>query len=113
MSKTDGVAADRIYILARRDLSYAQRAVQSCHALAELMRKHGDDPSVREWADKHKTLVIMGVRDLAELLRWEQKLRDARTAYEAFTEADLGNEKTAIAIHPAADSCLFRNLCLL
>jgi hypothetical protein len=33
---------------------------------------------VREWADKHKTLVILSVGDLEELLRWEQKLRDAQ-----------------------------------
>ena len=34
----------RLFIIVRRDLSCGQRAVQSCHALAELMRKHGDDP---------------------------------------------------------------------
>ncbi len=44
MSKNNGVTLDKLYILARRDLSCAQRAVQSCHALAELMRKRGEDP---------------------------------------------------------------------
>lgn len=68
---------------------------------------------MREWSDKHKTLVIIGVRDLKELLRWEQKLLDARIAFEAFVEPDMGNETTAIAIHPAADPYLFRNLRLL
>jgi len=57
--------------------------------------------------------VILGVGDLQELLRWEQKLRDAQIAYEAFMEPDFRNETTAIAIHPAADSYLFRNLRLL
>lgn len=34
----------KLFIIVRRDLSCAQRAVQACHALAELMRKQGDDP---------------------------------------------------------------------
>jgi hypothetical protein len=53
------------------------------------------------------------VRDLADLLRWEQKLRDARLRYEVFVESDRGDEKTAIAVHPAADACLFHNLRLI
>lgn len=32
-----------MYILVRRDLPAKQQAVQACHAVAELMRKHGDD----------------------------------------------------------------------
>ena len=68
---------------------------------------------MRAWADHHKTIVILGVRDLAELVRWEQRLRDSQTRYAAFTEPDMGGEKTAIAIHPAVDPRLFRNLQLL
>lgn len=33
----------KVFILVRRDLSPAQRAVHACHALAELMDKHEDD----------------------------------------------------------------------
>ena len=53
------------------------------------------------------------MRDLADLLRWEQKLRDARLRYEVFVEPDRGDEKTAIAVHPAADPHLFHNLRLM
>ena len=68
---------------------------------------------MREWADRHKTLVLLGVRDLVELVLWEQKLTDARTKYEVFAEPDRKGEKTAIAVHPSADAALFRNLRLL
>ena len=34
---------ERLFILVRRDLSSEQRAVQACHALAELMRRHKED----------------------------------------------------------------------
>ena len=40
----NGSAPEKLFILARRDLSFGQQAVQACHALAELMRKCGDDP---------------------------------------------------------------------
>jgi hypothetical protein len=34
----------KLYVLVRRDLSPAQRAVQSMHAVAELMLRDGADP---------------------------------------------------------------------
>ena len=68
---------------------------------------------MREWVDTHKTLVVVGVRDLAELLRWEQRLADAHLMYAAFAEPDREGEKTAIAVHPTCDPWLFRNLDLL
>lgn len=57
--------------------------------------------------------MILGVQGLPELIRWEQRLRDAHLSYETFMEPDRGNERTAIAIHPATDPYLFRNLRLL
>jgi len=36
--------AEKVFILTRRDLSCGQRIVQSCHALAELMREWINDP---------------------------------------------------------------------
>lgn len=44
MSSNNGAVSDKLYILVRRDLSCSQRAVQACHAVAELLRKEGDDP---------------------------------------------------------------------
>jgi len=40
----NGKTASRLFILVRRDLSCAQRAVQACHAVAEFLRKNGHDP---------------------------------------------------------------------
>ena len=33
----------KLYILCRRDLPPAQQTVQSIHAMAEFLRKHGHD----------------------------------------------------------------------
>ena len=68
---------------------------------------------MEEWVDDQKTIVILGVRGLDELLRWEQLLRDSHTNHAVFQEPDRGDEKTAIAVHPNADAYLFRNLRLL
>lgn len=35
---------EKFYILTRRDLSGEQAIVQTAHAMAEFMFKHGDDP---------------------------------------------------------------------
>jgi hypothetical protein len=44
MSDGNGITPDRLYILVRRDLASGAQSVQACHALAELMCKHKDDP---------------------------------------------------------------------
>ena len=68
---------------------------------------------MQEWVDKHKTLVVLGVRDLNALRRWEQLLRDSHVNHAVFEEPDRGDEMTAIAVDPNADPYLFRNLRLL
>ena len=68
---------------------------------------------MQEWTGKHKTLVILGVRDLNVLLHWEQLLRDSHINHAVFEEPDRGDEVTAIAVHPKVDPDLFRNLRLL
>ena len=68
---------------------------------------------MRTWALDHCTLVILGVEDEAELCRWEDELRVRGIATEHFREPDLNDQKTAIAVDPAADGRLFRELPLL
>jgi hypothetical protein len=41
MTETNG---EKVFILTRRDLCAGQRIVQSCHALAELVREWNNDP---------------------------------------------------------------------
>lgn len=44
MGNRDETNARRLYILTRQDLTPAQAVVQTAHALAEFMLKHGADP---------------------------------------------------------------------
>lgn len=103
----------KLFILARRDLSVSQRAVQACHALAAFLLRHGSDPQVRDWAERHRALVILGVKDEEALLRWDDELCARGIICERFKEPDMGDEATALAVHPAVDARLFRRLRLL
>ena len=58
-------------------------------------------------------MVVLGVEDQAELEEWETRLgrRGVKTA--AFAEPDRDGEKTALAVSPAADPGLFKEMRLL
>lgn len=103
----------KLYILVRSDLSASQRTVQACHALANLMLRHNHDLKLRKWADQYRTLVILAVENLHHLNLWEEELRVRQIPCEHFAEPDLNSEKTALAVHPCADSKLFNGLRLL
>ena len=99
-----------MYILTRQDLKPAQRAVQACHAVAELMLRNRDCPALLEWAKDHKTMVLLGVESEADLLSWEGKLAAEGIPTAIFREPDMGNQATALAVHPSCDKNTFKKL---
>lgn len=66
-----------------------------------------------DWADNHKTMVLLGVADESELKSWASFLRESNAKFEWFVEPDRGGEATALAVAPGDDGCAFRNLKLL
>lgn len=102
-----------MYIMCRGDLAWNQRAVQSCHAVAEFMANFGHLPEVREWAAKHRTMVLLRVESETELMAQEERLNRLGIQTATFVEPDIGDQRTAMAISPAADPKLFRNFKLL
>jgi hypothetical protein len=65
------------------------------------------------WLDESPTLVLLGVEDESELIAWEKVLRDRGDIFECFSEPDIGDEKTALAVHPGTGGSLFRGMPLL
>ena len=55
---------------------------------------------------------MLGVADETELIKWEESIRAAGGICVAFVEPDMGNQKTALAIHPGVDPKIFRGLSL-
>ena len=96
----DGGREMRLYAIGRSDLSPGQQAVQACHAVADLCVRHRDG-EVADWADNHKTMVVLGAKDEAELRALLQALNSAGLRCQPFFEPDMGNQLTSIAIHPA------------
>lgn len=68
---------------------------------------------MRDWHENHKTMILLGVDDEAELRWWERRLTDAGVPNHAFVEPDRGGEKTALAVSPGADAEWFGKLQLL
>jgi peptidyl-tRNA hydrolase len=106
-------APRRLYVLCRRDLPAAQQTVQACHAIAHFVLGHAGDEDVREWADAHRTIVVLGVDGERDLRAWRAELSARGVPCESFAEPDLGGETTSLAVHPRADRRLFRGLRLL
>jgi hypothetical protein len=50
------------------------------------------------------------VENLHQLKLWEEELRLRGICCEPFVEPDRNDEKTALAVHPAAETKLFRRL---
>lgn len=90
---------ERLHIIVRRDISHAQRSVQACHALAELLLTSvGREPEILGlW--RGRGLVIHGVSGEGDLLRLFKELNGlGGDSCAIFREPDLGGEATAIAL---------------
>lgn len=97
----------KLYVLTRKDLPPAYRAVQGGHALAAFMLKHPDQ--AQEWGNH--TLIYLQIENEEEMGYWEEKLTRKDVPWEGFREPDLGGQLTGIACY--CDGKPFANLKLL
>lgn len=81
----------KLYVIVRKDLSVSQRAVQAGHVVAQFCL---DRPFSR-W--KNGTLVYLGIKNLTQLEKLMNQLRNNNNDYTYFREPDRNNEVTAIA----------------
>jgi len=83
--------------------------VQAGHTVAQFMIDH---PTC-EWQNSY--LIYLKVRSLEELTLWKSKIQSAapeRLAMSNFSEPDIDNELTAIAVY-GCDASMFKELRLL
>lgn len=95
----------QVIVIVREDLPHSQRAVQACHAVAELvgtLAANSDRHSMWRWLKSDKTIVMYGVSDTEGLSRLDQNMLNhaALTSWATFREPDLFDEMTAIAVGP-------------
>jgi hypothetical protein len=85
----------------RRDLPWAQRAVQAAHAVANLVFTYRDELEPDQWGETGPHFVVYGVSGEPELLDVARTL-DGHAV--VFHEPDLGNRATAVAYFGPADA---------
>lgn len=72
--------------------------MQSAHAAIEFQHEH---PTIaKEWNTVSKYLVFLCVENEASLQQFLQKIKNTSLKYSTFTEPDIDNQLTAIAIEP-------------
>lgn len=101
----------KMYILVRKDLSQSQQAVQACHAAAQLVYHFHNHPQVQEWAEKHQTMVILGVEDEEDLKIYANAAEHNKQLTTVFYEPDISSY-TAMATIPE-DGRVYKHLRLL
>ena len=94
-------------MLVRTDLKRSSSAVQAGHAVAQFLIEHPDC----DWNNGY--LIYLKVRSLEQLENWKSKMdKEENIIMSYFSEPDLNNELTAIAVH-GVDANLFKRLRLL
>jgi hypothetical protein len=93
---------DKLILITRKDLSPAQQAVQSAHALREWVDEHPKQDE--DWHRISNTIALLAVEDEPRLQRlWEMAV-DAGVKASGFLEPDLGGALTALALEPGPGS---------
>lgn len=90
---------EKLYIITRQDLAPGLQAAQVAHAAFQFAYEHR--PLATSWQQESNFLIILSVPD-------EENLRDLGKSAVAlglpvtyFTEPDIGDELTALAIAPS------------
>ena len=85
---------ERIYTITRKDISPAQKAVQSMHAGMQYMIDHNPHLDY-QW--NNGSIICLELGTEKALRRWIKKLEDKGIKISIFREPDMNHEITAIA----------------
>jgi hypothetical protein len=90
--------ADKLFLVTRTDLPDGDQAVQAAHALQEYNIQFPQ--RAREWHANSNTLAFLAVPNEEALAQLVERLGCGGISFAAFTEPDLENALTAVAIGP-------------
>lgn len=85
--------------ITRGDLTPGQKAVQSTHAAINFVFEHPGRAG--PWFRESNYLVQLETKNEQDLLRLIEQCELKNIKYTAFTEPDLDNQITAIAVEPS------------
>lgn len=98
-----------MYVLVRKDLSFSQQVVQSCHASIEAAL-HLIPTTI-----EHPHVIVCGVDNEDKLKKAASKLDCLGVRFKRFHEADMQDQLTALATGPiyGDNRKIFKNYQLL
>ena len=95
----------RLYSFVNYYLSPIQAGIQTGHAAVQLVRHyagltHRDHDMVMDWADDHKTFIVLNGGNNAQLISAHEAVMNSGYPYSAFfeDEASLGGIMTCVAV---------------
>lgn len=86
----------KLYLITRKDLTVGQALAQTNHALSQFA--YEKPLEFREWVEKSNYIVILSVDNEEQLKEITNKLIGKDIEFSKFTESDLDDQLTAIAI---------------
>lgn len=89
---------DKFYIVTRRDLSPGYQLAQSVHAALDFSLEYPE--LTKDWHSISNYICLLAAKDESELAALSDRLKKKDLKFIVFTEPDLNNEITAIAIEP-------------
>ncbi len=95
----------KLYVITRHDMPVAFQAVQSIHAAVDLVFKHHIE--LKNWHDLSNTIVLLSVKNEKALVKLSKKLKTSKIKHTIFTEPDIGDQITALALEPSDEAMAF------
>ena len=93
---------DKLILVTRSDLSPAQQAVQTAHALRAFVEEHPAEDE--RWFTQSNTLALLSVEDEHALHQLWCHALDEGVKASGFMEPDLDGAITALALEPGSGS---------
>ena len=98
-----------MFVITRQDISPGLQCSQIVHASDQFKYEHPTDHE--SWFRNSNYLAILSVKNESELLSLVEKVCSHNLVHSTFSEPDLNNELTAIAVAPSkAAKKLFSSL---
>lgn len=87
----------RMYFFVMYNLSGIQKGIQAGHAAIEYQLKHGKRKQYKDFANHHKTFIVLDGGGSNDMIEREKELESFGVPFASFQEPDLNNSISAIA----------------
>jgi hypothetical protein len=79
------------------NISPIQAGIQCIHSCVEYSLKYPFDANFKEWANEHKTVIILSGGGSNDMVEREKELESFNIQFASFQEPDLNNSISAIS----------------